>query len=261
MGQNAGANVQGSANVAIGLNAGANISAANSVSIGSGAIGRELGAVAIGQGALATKARSVAIGSSSVTTVADTVSVGSASKQRRIVNVANAVAATDAVNLRQVQALIAAAPVAPARPVALLAGPVHGISSSVRQQGKAGGARGPDSRDANGGAVHDAAPGGAAAQDGDDDLEPSVVVGWANVSHDGTLSRARNVVGNVRHGVGEYEIVLKKHSLQSCTFNTTLSGAGFIAANPGPLPNSVSVEIRNRYGVLNDASFRLLVVC
>jgi hypothetical protein len=69
------------------------------------------------------------------------------------------------------------------------------------------------------------------------------------------------VVGNVRHGVGEYEIVLKKHSLQSCTFNTTLSGAGFIAANPGPLPNSVSVEIRNRYGVLNDASFRLLVVC
>jgi hypothetical protein len=69
------------------------------------------------------------------------------------------------------------------------------------------------------------------------------------------------VVGNVRRGVGDYEIALKKHSLQTCTFNATLHGAGFIAANFGPLPNSVSVEIRNRYGVLTDAGFHLVVMC
>jgi hypothetical protein len=107
-GDNAGRDVTGNANIAIGLNAGRNITASSSVSIGTNAVGRELGAVAIGQSAVATKARSVALGSNSVTTVANTVSVGSASLQRRIVNVAAAINATDAVNLGQVQALIAA---------------------------------------------------------------------------------------------------------------------------------------------------------
>jgi autotransporter adhesin len=257
--------VQGSANVAIGYNAGSNISAASSVSIGNGAIGRELGAVAIGQSALATKARSVAIGSSSVATQADTVSVGSASKQRRIVNVANAVAQTDAVNLRQVQALIAAATIAPAaaRPVSLLALPTH---SGVADRAGSGsdrpgsGMRPASSRDseANGGSAHNA---GDAARGDDDDLEPSIVVGWANVRADGTLSRARNVVGNARRGIGDYEIVLKKRSLESCNVNATLHSAGFVSVNPGSLPNSLLVEIRNRYGVLTDAGFHLRVVC
>jgi autotransporter adhesin len=63
----------------------------------------------LGYRARALQANSVAIGAGSIANVANTVSVGRAGATRRITNVAGAVNATDAVNLAQVKALIAAA--------------------------------------------------------------------------------------------------------------------------------------------------------
>ncbi|UJH76246.1 YadA-like family protein (plasmid) [Burkholderia cenocepacia] len=65
-------------------------------------------AVAVGYNASATQQGAVALGQGSVANVANTVSVGSANLQRRIVNVANGTAGTDAVNLNQLNAAIAA---------------------------------------------------------------------------------------------------------------------------------------------------------
>jgi autotransporter adhesin len=56
---------------------------------------------AIGGGATASGANSVAIGQGSVADQANTVSVGSAGNERRITNVADGIAPTDAVNMRQ----------------------------------------------------------------------------------------------------------------------------------------------------------------
>ena len=66
-------------------------------------------ALALGQGAVATKPRSVALGSGSLANVADTVSVGINTARRRIVNLAPAVANSDAATLGQVKAIATAA--------------------------------------------------------------------------------------------------------------------------------------------------------
>ena len=63
---------------------------------------------AVGRGATASHRDSVAIGSTSVTDARNTVSVGAPGARRRITNVARAINPTDAVNLAQVEALIAA---------------------------------------------------------------------------------------------------------------------------------------------------------
>jgi autotransporter adhesin len=63
-------------------------------------------AIAIGGGAQASGDNSVAIGSGSVADEANTVSVGSQGNERRITNVANGTAPTDAVNLGQMQSAI-----------------------------------------------------------------------------------------------------------------------------------------------------------
>jgi autotransporter adhesin len=84
-------------------------SANSSVAIGLFSDASNTSAVALGRSASATKKRSVALGSGSVANVADTVSVGSNTQKRRIMNVANAVAPNDAVNLQQAQSLAALA--------------------------------------------------------------------------------------------------------------------------------------------------------
>ncbi len=61
-------------------------------------------AVAIGNGASASAAGSVALGAGSVADRDNTVSVGAAGKERQITNVADGTAATDAVNVRQLEA-------------------------------------------------------------------------------------------------------------------------------------------------------------
>ncbi|MCD9087407.1 YadA-like family protein [Stenotrophomonas sp. SY1] len=61
-------------------------------------------AVAIGDGATASANGSVALGAGSVASRANTVSVGAAGAERQITNVADGAEATDAVNLRQLQA-------------------------------------------------------------------------------------------------------------------------------------------------------------
>ena len=63
------------------------------------------GSLALGQGAVATKPRSVALGGSSLANIADTVSVGTNTARRRIVNVQNGVANSDAATLGQVKAI------------------------------------------------------------------------------------------------------------------------------------------------------------
>jgi len=80
-----------------------------SISIGSGSNASAKNATALGRGARALKRQSVAIGSRSVADVANTVSVGRKGEERRIMHVDEAIKPTDAVNLKQVKALIAAA--------------------------------------------------------------------------------------------------------------------------------------------------------
>ncbi|HFX3572054.1 TPA: YadA-like family protein, partial [Pseudomonas aeruginosa] len=62
------------------------------------------GSVAVGKGSSATAAGSVALGAGSVADRANTVSVGAAGGERQITNVRAGTAATDAVNLSQMQA-------------------------------------------------------------------------------------------------------------------------------------------------------------
>ena len=61
--------------------------------------------LALGQGAVANRARAVALGSGSLANVADTVSVGTNTARRRIVNVQNGAANSDAATLGQVKAI------------------------------------------------------------------------------------------------------------------------------------------------------------
>jgi trimeric autotransporter adhesin len=65
--------------------------------------------VALGVAAVASQPSSVALGSGSIANVANTVSVGTGTARRRIVNVAPAVANTDAVTFAQAKGLAAAA--------------------------------------------------------------------------------------------------------------------------------------------------------
>ncbi len=78
------------------------------VAVGTGARGVSNGSVALGTGATATPTNSVALGSGSIANRGNAVSVGSDTLQRQITNVATGTQATDAVNLAQMNAAIAA---------------------------------------------------------------------------------------------------------------------------------------------------------
>jgi autotransporter adhesin len=99
VGFQAGDGVAASNTVAVGAtsNAGAN----GAVAVGAAAVASQASAVALGAGSQATAANSVALGAGSVANQADTVSVGAVGGERRIVNVADGTAPTDAVNLGQ----------------------------------------------------------------------------------------------------------------------------------------------------------------
>ena len=75
------------------------------VAIGGGAYSSGTNAVAIGSGARSQFADSVALGSNSRVSTANSISVGDIGSERRIMNVANGVANTDAVTLAQLNAL------------------------------------------------------------------------------------------------------------------------------------------------------------
>ncbi|MFY3630982.1 YadA family autotransporter adhesin, partial [Achromobacter xylosoxidans] len=71
------------------------------VAVGTGASVEGSNGIAFGAGASAEAGNSVALGEGSVADRESSVSVGSAGQERQIIHVANATAATDAVNLRQ----------------------------------------------------------------------------------------------------------------------------------------------------------------
>ncbi|MEP9328221.1 YadA-like family protein [Paraburkholderia phymatum] len=79
-------------------------SGTDAIAIGGNAVATANGAVAIGRGANATASNSVALGVNSVANTANTFAVGSAVSTRRIVNVADGTAATDAATVGQVNA-------------------------------------------------------------------------------------------------------------------------------------------------------------
>lgn len=76
-------------------------SGTNSVAGGSGAVASGASSTALGNGAQATANNSVAIGAGSVANTANSVSVGSAGNTRQITNVSAGTAATDGVNVGQ----------------------------------------------------------------------------------------------------------------------------------------------------------------
>ncbi|WP_027214453.1 YadA family autotransporter adhesin, partial [Burkholderia sp. WSM2232] len=80
-------------------------SGGEAVAIGGGAYSSGTNAVAIGSGARSQFADSVALGSNSRVSAASSISVGDIGAERRIMNVANGVANTDAVTLAQLNAL------------------------------------------------------------------------------------------------------------------------------------------------------------
>ncbi|WP_313340991.1 YadA-like family protein [Stenotrophomonas sp.] len=79
-------------------------SGANTVAGGAGASAAGANSTALGNGASATARNAVALGAGSVASRDNTVSVGSAGAERQITDVGDGTAATDAVNLRQLQA-------------------------------------------------------------------------------------------------------------------------------------------------------------
>jgi hypothetical protein len=277
-GPSAGKNVTGSANIAIGLNAGTAIAKSNTVAIGSNARAVASSAIAVGTKAVAKFSQSVAIGTNSVTSAVNVVSVGAPGHFRRIMNVANAAAANDAVNLGQVKALIKAAspqiavaaiaPVASASRNALAAGNLlshsgrqvtsSATSSAAAVRGRAGTRLASISPARTSTAAVQSAATAAAS---DEDLEPSTIVGWANVNPDGAVSGSRNIAGHARHSAGSYEIVFKRIASNRCTYNATLAGIGLVSVTAGSLANSLKVETRNHNGVLTDTGFYLMAVC
>ena len=90
------------------------------------------GAVAIGASARATAGQSIAIGYASRANVANTVSVGSANIKRRITNIAAGVAANDAVNVAQLNAVVAA--MAPAQAASIAAPDSAGVIEELRRE-------------------------------------------------------------------------------------------------------------------------------
>ncbi|WP_295516855.1 YadA-like family protein [uncultured Stenotrophomonas sp.] len=77
---------------------------ANSAAGGAGSTAAGANSTALGNGAQAQADNSVALGAGSVANRANTVSVGAAGAERQVVNVADGTQATDAVNVRQLQA-------------------------------------------------------------------------------------------------------------------------------------------------------------
>lgn len=77
---------------------------AEAIALGASASSEGQAAVAIGQNSSASAANSVALGAGAVADRANTVSVGSAGNERQVTNVADGSQATDAVNVRQLQA-------------------------------------------------------------------------------------------------------------------------------------------------------------
>ena len=77
---------------------------ANSAAGGAGSTAAGANSTALGNGAQAQADNSVALGAGSVADRANTVSVGAAGAERQVVNVADGTQATDAVNVRQLQA-------------------------------------------------------------------------------------------------------------------------------------------------------------
>jgi hypothetical protein len=183
---------------------------------------------------------------------------------------ANAIDPTDAVNLRQVQALIgAAARSAPAlsasAPAAILgaaashtAPAARDIAALDRRTRRSGSSRDADAQ-RTAGPVADGTRPEAPARSGAR-LDQSAIAGWANVNRDGTLAASRNVGGHARHAVGEYEIAFEQ-PLRSCTYHATLSDIGFVSVKPGPEANSLNVQTRDYHGALTDVGFALIIVC
>ena len=99
-----GANVGADNGTAVGNNSSVAAEATNSVAVGADSSVTATNGTAVGQGASVTAENSVALGQGSVANQAGTVSVGSAGNERRVTNVANGVAATDAANVGQMQA-------------------------------------------------------------------------------------------------------------------------------------------------------------
>jgi autotransporter adhesin len=100
-----GSESDGSASVAVGAGSYAQADNSVAVGVGSAAVGQD--SVAQGAGAVALADNSVALGAGSVADQDNTVSVGSVGGERRVVNVADGVDATDAVNKGQLDAVAA----------------------------------------------------------------------------------------------------------------------------------------------------------
>jgi autotransporter adhesin len=132
----------------------------DSIAFGTRAQALALDSVAIGRNASVTAAGlgSVAIGANSIASFANTVSFGSAGAERRLVNVADPIAGTDAVNLRTLNSRLAALP----PPLPGPAGPagadgVPGFSGADGMDGPPGpvGPAGPSGADGVGGVTEE----------------------------------------------------------------------------------------------------------
>lgn len=107
-----GAAAYGFGTTAIGSNATAGVngsSVANATALGSTSKAIESNSTAVGFGSQANAVNSVAIGASSLANQANTVSFGAVGATRRLVNIADGVAATDATTVGQVNTAISAA--------------------------------------------------------------------------------------------------------------------------------------------------------
>jgi trimeric autotransporter adhesin len=82
-------------------------SGANALAAGAGSSALGVQSSAFGSGAVANAANSVALGAGSVASAANTVSIGSAGNERRLMNLAAGVVATDGVNKGQLESAIA----------------------------------------------------------------------------------------------------------------------------------------------------------
>lgn len=93
--------VHADGSTAVGANALISAQATNSVAIGEGTRVTGANGTAVGQGASVLATSAVALGQGSVADRANTVSIGSKGAERQLVNVSAGTAATDAVNVRQ----------------------------------------------------------------------------------------------------------------------------------------------------------------
>ncbi|KVE04664.1 ESPR-type extended signal peptide-containing protein, partial [Burkholderia anthina] len=103
-----GGNTVASAENGVALGTLARATAAETTAVGVGAAATGSNSSALGRGAAANATNSVALGTFSLADRANSVSVGTAESQRQITNVAAGTAGTDAVNVNQLNAAIAA---------------------------------------------------------------------------------------------------------------------------------------------------------